>query len=56
MAEGEEGGKSGRMSIEVDGKPVPLSAEGIKKAQGNGDVGKKIGEAISAALGLNETE
>jgi hypothetical protein len=37
--------KGGRTSIEVDGKRVPLDAEGIKKAGG-----KKVAEAVAAAI------
>jgi hypothetical protein len=40
------------MSIEVDGKRVPLSAAGIErfKREHKGDAGKKLAKALSAAI------
>jgi hypothetical protein len=46
-----EGAKGGRMSVEINGQRVPLTAEGIQKAGA-----KKLKEAVAAALGLPVAE
>jgi hypothetical protein len=39
------------MSVEIDGKRVPLTPQGIERAQGEGkEVGKKLTEAVRAAV------
>jgi len=39
------------MSVEIDGKRVPLSAEGLERARGeNKEVGKKIAGAVRSAV------
>jgi hypothetical protein len=46
-----EGAKGGRMSVEINGQRVPLTAEGIQKAGA-----KKLKEAVAAALGTTSGE
>jgi hypothetical protein len=48
---GMAGGGAGRASIEVDGQRVPLSPEGIERAQREGvQVGKGLADAVRAAV------
>jgi hypothetical protein len=51
IAGGLFGKSAGAASIEVDGKRVPLTPEGIERAQRDGgEVGKKMLEAVRAAV------
>jgi hypothetical protein len=43
--------KQASMSIEIDGRRVPLTPASIERAQGEkGEVGKKLVEAVRAAV------
>lgn len=44
-----EGGSAKGASIEIDGKRVPLSPEGIASVGNKGDVAKKLKEALGQA-------
>jgi hypothetical protein len=45
------GKTGGRASLDIDGERVPLSPEGIAKAQAeHGNVGEKIAESVRAAV------
>jgi hypothetical protein len=43
-------------SIKIDGQRVPLTREGIERAQANhGNVGKKLADAVRTAVGAQLT-
>jgi hypothetical protein len=50
------GGTAGRASIEVDGRRVSLSPEGIGGVLREKDGAKKLNKALAAALGLPSTK